>query len=126
MEIPTAGKQEKVRSFYIHSAMVDGLRAYGIEGDKIPLGFRSRIREFCDRYAMLPYRVGENNQELWNQAAKRNPAKEGELKREEIFQYIKNQLGIEFSDSDEKELKKLLWEITEDEDLKRRERDSFK
>ncbi len=126
MENPTAGKQEKIRSFQIHSALVEGLRAYGIEGDKIPLGFRDRIRELCGKYTKLPYVVVESNQELWGQAAKRNPAREGELKREEIFQYIENQLGIDFSDSDKGELKELLWEIMEDEDLKQKERNSFK
>lgn len=126
MENPTTGKQEKIRSFQNHSVILEGLRAYDIEGDKIPLGFRDRIRELCDKYARLPYKIIENSQELLDQAARRNPKEERELKREEIFQYIKNQLGIEFSGSDEEDLKKLLWEIMDDEDLKRRERNNFK
>ena len=43
--------------------MIDGLRAYGIEGDKIPLGFKDRIRELCGKYSKLPYVVVESNQE---------------------------------------------------------------
>ena len=125
MENPTIGKQEKIRSFQIRSDIVDGLRAYGIEGDKIPFSFQERIREFCEKYAKFPYVAGEHNQELWIQAAKRNPSEEGELKREEIFQYIEDKLGMKFSSSDRAGLKELFWGIMDDEDVKRKERSNL-
>ena len=122
MENPTAEKQERIKSFKIHSAIIDGLRAYDIEGDKISLNFKDRIRELCNRYAKLTSRESVSNNKLWEQAAKRNPKKEKDLKREEILEFIEGRLSIELSGSDETELKDLLWEIMDDEDLKQKSR----
>jgi len=124
-------KEQWILANKIERIIYDGLRAYGIEPDKIP-EFTSRIRDVVKSFLQFPQRniptdheFQKVSNELWNKAAMRNPDKEDGIKRAEIWQFINQQLPLAIPQSEQTTLQNLVFEILEDEDSKRKKRKDY-
>jgi hypothetical protein len=124
-------KEQWILANNIERIIYDGLRAYGIEPDKIS-EFTSQIRDVVRNLLQFPQRnIATDHKfqgvisQLWDKAAMRNPDKEGDIKRAEIWQFINQQVPLVMPQSEQEILRNLVFEILEDEDLKRKKRKDY-